>query len=452
MSSQRSADGIRELARHVVSLARADEQVEVYAARGRSTTVRVHAGQVESIRSGDSTGVGIRVVRAGRQGFASAGTLDREIAFETLDEARSNAALAEPDDDVGLVEPDGVGFPELELFSPDLLTLTDETRINNALLVEHIVLGLDPRIDGVRVAAFSDAWGEASIVSTQGVDVWSKGGSCSVSVAPLAREGDDTQIGSGVHAVRSPLDIDIEFAANDGVERALSMLGATKPESGRVAALFDARVSASLMGIVAGTLSGDRVNRGRSPFGDRLGEIIASPLLTIVDDPTDGSSLAADIHDGEGLAARRNVLIDAGQLDRFLYHSESARRAGTSSTGSAVRGSRSTPAVGVLSLVVGPGSTPNAELVSSVGEGVLVEAVNGLHSGVNAISGDISVGVRGRMIRNGQLAEPIREATMATTLQRMLLDITAVGSEVEVLPGGVRSVPMVVDSVSLSGK
>ena len=104
---------------------------------------------------------------------------------------------------------------------------------------------------------------------------------------------------------------------------------------------------------MAGTLTGGPVVKGRSPFAG-VGEQIASPLLTLVDDPTDHRSLGADSHDGEGWP-RRNVLVDAGVLQGFLLDSYTGRRLGRASTGSAVRGSRSTPQPGIQALAVAPG-------------------------------------------------------------------------------------------------
>src|SRR5690606_26921224 len=104
-----------------------------------------------------------------------------------------------------------------------------------------------------------------------------------------------------------PEELDLDRAADDAVERAVRILGATKPASGRSTIVLEPRMAASLLAIVGGTLTGDRVLKGRSPFADRHGEMVASPRLTLVDDPTDAASLAADSHDGEGLACRRNV-------------------------------------------------------------------------------------------------------------------------------------------------
>jgi PmbA protein len=205
------------------------------------------------------------------------------------------------------------------------------------------------------------------------------------------------------------------------------------------------------MGIVGGTLGGDAVSKRRSPFADRMGDTIASPLFSIVEDPTDSRSFSADTHDGEGLACRATTLVSGGVLQAFLHNSYTARRMGATSTASAVRGVRSTPGVGAVALRMDPGTQSAEALLSSVESGIFVQSLSGLHSGVNAISGDFSVGVEGLMIRNGALAEPVREATLGSTIQRLLTDIVAVGSDLEWLPGGYGAATIVIDGVTLSG-
>ena len=215
--------------------------------------------------------------------------------------------------------------------------------------------------------------------------------------------------------------------------------------------VLEPRLAATLLGILAGTLSGERVVKGRSPFADRVGEQIASPLLHLVDDPTDPRSLGADDHDGEGLACRRTALVDDGVLRGFLHDTWSARRSGTTSTASAVRGYRSPPGVGHQALALRPGATPAGDLLSGVDDGLLVQSLSGLHSGVNPVSGDVSVGAEGLRIRGGALAEPVREVTLASTLQKLLLGVEAVGDDLEWQPGGTGACTLVIGDVRLSG-
>jgi PmbA protein len=175
-------------------------------------------------------------------------------------------------------------------------------------------------------------------------------------------------------------------------------------------------------------------------------------LFTLVDDPTDARSYTATTVDGEGLATRRNVLIDAGRVQGFLHNAYSARRAGTASTGSAVRGGfKGTPGVGPMSLALAPGTATQSELIAGIDHGLLVQEVSGLHSGVNAVSGDFSTGAEGLMIRGGALAEPVRELTIASTIQKMLHDVVAVGGDVEWLPMSAAGVSLVVADCTMSG-
>jgi PmbA protein len=439
------------LATKVAGQAAVGEQVEAYVSRGSQLSVRVHGGEVEAFTSATSQAIGVRVVVEGRQGFASAGSLDDDVVADTLAEARDNAGFGEPDDANGLAEPDGVAFVEQDRWREALFDDPVDAKVQRALALEAAVVGGDRRITGVRSASYGDSHGEAALVTSTGITAHSKATRCSLGVTALAEDGGETQVGSGFDSGREPAELDPDEVAADAVERATRLLGATQPPSRKLTVVFEPRIAASLLGIVAGTLTGDRVLKGRSPFGDRLGEAIAATGLTLVDDPTDSRSIAAHANDGEGLACRRNVLVEDGVARRFLYDSWSARKAGTSSTGSAVRGVRSTPGVGVHALQVVPGEQSADDLLADVHDGLYVASLTGLHSGVNAISGDFSVGADGLLITDGQLGAPVRELTLASTLQRLLLGIRAVGSDLEWLPGGTGSCTLVIDDVSMSG-
>ncbi len=448
-----NVDELLALADDVLNLARDDEQMEVAVSTGSSTSVRVYGGEVESYTSADSSGAGIRIIVEGREGFASSGTLDRGILKALVADARDNAAFAEPDDHAGIAEPDGVEPVEVDTWREETLKLTAEERIARALDVERRVLDAHSAITGVRTATYSDSAGAGALVSTAGIRAGHRSTSVSSMVQALAVDGERSQTGFGWHGGRSPGDVDFDHIVDRAVSRSTGLIGAVKPDSATVDLVLDPQITATVLGLTAGTLSGERINKQRSPFAGREGETVASLLLTLVDDPTDQKSLGADSTDGEGIACRPVPLITAGSLDGFLWDSYNARKAGLKSTGSAVRGTRGLPTPGVhaLSANAGVGGSLD-DLIASVDLGVYVFALAGLHSGVNAISGDFSVGVEGRMIRNGSIAEPISECTIGSTLQRLLLDISAVGSDRIYMPSGVAAPSMIVSGVRLSGR
>jgi PmbA protein len=215
-----------------------------------------------------------------------------------------------------------------------------------------------------------------------------------------------------------------------------------KPASKVTTVVLDPMVTAQFLGIIGSTLNGESVSKGRSIFADRIGQQVASPLVTLVDDPTDSRSYYARETDGDGLAARRNVLIENGVLKMFVHDAYSARRMKTRSTGNAG---------GCVALQLTPGTKTQEELIAGIEDGVLIDSVQGLHSGVNPVSGDFSTGASGLVIRNGKTAEPIREFTIASTLQRMLLDVQEIGADVDWLPMRAVGVSLVISGVTMSG-
>ncbi len=446
-------ESLLDLARQVAGWARDGEQVEAYVARGRDTEIRVFEGEVESLSSAESAGIGIRVVAGSRQGFAYAGSLDADVVAETLADARDNAGFASEDPYLGLAVPDGVAAVSLDLWRDDLATYPTQRKIEQAIALEHAVRAGDRRIRQLRASEWGDASVESAVVTSTGIEASSRRTACYLSAEAIAGGGDDTQTGSGYSVGRGPADLDLERAASDAVLRATRLLGAVKPRSGRLTAVLEPRITAALLSILAGTLDGESVLKGRSLFAERVGEAVAAPQITLVDDPTDAEAYSAATHDAEGLATRRNVLIDGGVLRMFLYNTYAARRAGTVSTGSAVRaGYRGAPGTGARALTLVPGSLRPEQIYAQVGEGLLVQSVSGLHSGVNPVSGDFSVGAEGVLISGGELAGPVREITIASTIQRMLSGVVAVGDDLERLPSSASGLTLAISDISMSGQ
>ena len=440
---------LQQLADRIVAQAKAGEQIEAYISRGGETSVRVYEGEVEHFVSAQSESVGIRVIANGRTGYAYAGTLDESVLHEVLAEARDNVAFGTPDEYAGLAEPDGVAVVPQELWNDELAAFPTARKIELAKELEKLTLATDSRVR-VDDANYDDAYGETAFATTTGIRTYGKENGCYVSVGTLADDGDETQTGFGFSVGRTPSQFDLARAAREAADRATRLLGATKPQSKRTTVVLDPYVTAQFLRVLSSSFSGENVQKGRSFFAERLGEVVANPMITLIDDPTNPLAYSATDIDGEGLAARRNVLIENGVLKMFLHSSYSARRGKTKSTGNAVR-SGGTPGVSCLAMQLVPGTKSQQELIADVDDGVLIQMVQGLHSGVNPISGDFSTGASGLLINNGQVGAPVREFTIASTLQKMLLDVAAIGGDVDWLPMSANGMTLVIRDVTLSG-
>ncbi|MFN8233227.1 MAG: TldD/PmbA family protein [Actinomycetota bacterium] len=422
---------LSDLCRAAVDAARGDEAVEAYAEETRHTEASALRGEVEGLTFAGSRGVGIRLISEGRLGYAWSADPTAEEVRGAVGRARENAALAEPDEHNVLpaFEP---AEPMPELFSAGQAAIPADRKVALALDLERRAISIDPRATKVDMAQIGDAVSRAAIASTAGVaaeyqrtDAW-----C-VCVA-IANEGDDTQTGFSFTIARGVDDVGWEAVATESVDRAVRLLGAEKPASARVPVLLDPFAAMSFLGVLAGALSAEAVQKGRSLFATMVGQTIGSRLFTLVDDGRVAAGPAARPFDDEGVPSGRTELFTAGTLNGFLHDTYTAHRAGGGqrSTGNAKRaGYRSAPGVGTSNFFVEQGTSPVSELLAAAEGGVLIQDVSGVHSGANPISGEFSVGATGLRITGGALGEPLREMTVASTLPEMLAGITGIGDD-----------------------
>ena len=318
-----------------------------------------------------------------------------------------------------------------------MLATPTEAKVELAIAADRAVLASDARVRGVESTDYGDAALEMAMVAShrrRGDDP----AHVELGVERRARRRarrDPDRIRLRRRRARSATST-IDRVAAMAAERSTRLLGATQPATRRIPVVFDPMVTASVLALIGSALSGEAVLKGRSMFADRMGETIAAPAVTIVDDPTNPEAFGATPVDGEGVPTPCGAAGARRPLLGFLHNLYTARRTGAATTGSAVRGYASTPGVGARALCTSrPGAKTAAEVLAAVPEALYVQSVSGLHSGTNPVSGDFSVGAEGLMVRDGQLAEPVREITVASTLQRMLQDVVEVGSDLTWLPG-----------------
>lgn len=428
-------------------------EAEAYVSRDSGREVRVHGGEVESLTAATQSGVGVRAWIGHRVGYAY-GTDFSDDGVRVI-AARAAEAAAVADEDEFAAPPQPSEFEALPGLSDPSLGEWEAGRVAElALTVERTALAADERLIGVETAVYADSDEQIAIASSTGVGGEYEASSCYAYLQALAEGEGARETGLGFGLARSPRDLDPVAIGREGAERALQMIGAKKPESRSCPVVFDETVAASFAGLIGGGLGAKAVQRGRSPFAGRLGEEVASSAFALHDDGRDPDGPASAPFDAEGVPRRRTSLIEDGRLRSYLFDTYSANRESTQSTGNAARaGYRSLPSVATSNLVIAPGALSFEQLLAEAGEGVYVNDVAGLHSGVNPVTGVFSVGASGRMIRGGALAEPVREFTIAGELVAMLGAVSAAGAEPRWVPfgGSVSTPPLLIAEMAISG-
>jgi PmbA protein len=441
---------LTDLCRAAVDAAHADEAVEAFAQEARRTQVRARAGGVQSLSFAESRGVGVRVIAGGRLGYAYAANPSVGEVAALVTRARENAAFATPDEFNVLPAPDDAA-PMPELFRDSLATLPTDRKVEAALALDRLTVAVHPSVRKVEEASYGDAVSRLAVVSTTGAAGEYARTDCWCAVASLAEENEETQTGFAFRLGHELDELDLEACAIEAAERGARLLGSRKPPTARVPVVLDPHVGVSFLGVLAGALSAESVQKGRSLFASLLDQVVASEAVTLVDDGRHPEGPAAAPFDDEGVPTGRTALIEGGKLARFLHNTYTARRGDAESNGNASRGGyRTPPGVGVTNLYIEPGRDDPTELLARADGGVLVQEVSGVHSGASPISGEFSVGATGLRISGGALGEPLREMTIASTLPDMLKAVAGVGADLRFF-GGAGSPTILLAEMTVAG-
>lgn len=430
-------------------------ELELYAQEQRGLTVKAYGGEVESLRYSHSRGVGVRALREGRLGYAYCSGLEWEDVRRAVEEAVANSRFSEPDEHNLLPAPGEYPAGDLGIYHPETEETASERKVEMALQLEELALARDRRIARVETAVFADAVSTVAVANTLGICGQYRSSHCHCYVFPIAGEGEESQTGFSFGVGVKPSDLDLAAVAEEASDMALSLLGSRSMPSRRTTLVLDSFVAAEFLAMLAAAVSAEAVLKGRSFLAGKLGEAIASPLVTLVDDGTLPGLPSTSPFDDEGVPTRRKEIIGGGVLRSYLHNTYTASRAGVESTGNASRNSfRERPRVGASNLLLLPGQGSREDIIRQVDDGVLVLQVVGAHAGANPVSGEISLGALGLRIEKGELRQPLREITLAGKALDFLRDTVAVGEDLRILPfeGSLGAPTVAVENVMVAGR
>lgn len=393
------------------------------------SSVQVRLGQVDTVKHAREQRLSLRVFRGKASASASTSDLSRASLEKLVDEATGLALVTAPDLLAGLPEREELATapPDLGLDDPDGHGLTPEERIELARRAEAAALDADPRITNSEGAEFFERRARYGYATTHGFSGSYRTSVFSLTVSPVAASNGEMQRESWYSQARKRGRLDPpETVGRIAAQRALRRLGARKVKTVEVPVVFEPETAASVVRAVASAASGPALYRGASFLLGRLGQRIAPPHVTIVDDGTLPGGLGSRPFDGEGLLTRRTALVEGGVLQSYLLDTYSARKLGLTSTHHAARDG-SGVGVSTTNCYLAPGSLAPEELLASVKNGFYVTELIGF--GVNMVTGDYSRGAVGLWIENGELTYPVEEVTVAGNLLEMLQAIDGVGND-----------------------
>ncbi|MGD0682391.1 MAG: TldD/PmbA family protein [Terracidiphilus sp.] len=450
---------LESLAAEVVELAMkaGASDAEAVAREGDEFSVIVRMGQVETLKESGSRGLGLRVFLGKRSASTSTSDLTPEGIRQLVEGALALAKVTEEDPFSGLPEWDEFGsLPgDLHLYHEDVYSLPGPERIEWARRAEAAALEADPRITNSDGGSFEAATGSKVLANSRGFHGGYRSSYAGVAAAPLAVDVDGSMQRDGWwSSARRLADLESpEAIGKEAARRTLRRLGARRVPTQKAPIIFAPEVANSLLGSVFEAASGDSIWRGASFLAGRLGEQIAAPGVTIVDDntmllTTGMGGFGTSPFDGEGLPSQRTVVVEKGVLRNYLLNTYTARKLKMKSTHNASRGLAGTPGIGCGNLYLEPGTQTPEQIVAEVRAGLYVTSLMGF--GVNVVTGDYSRGATGLWIENGELTHAVEEVTIAGNLAEMLRNVVAIGNDLE-FRGAVASPTLRIDGMMIAG-
>ena len=444
---------LETVANEVLVLARSAGAIaaEVTVLEGDEFEVNVRLGEIETLKEAGSRGVGIRVLLGQQAGSASTSDFSQAGLEKMVSSAIALARISTADPFAGLPSPEELGRIEgdLRLYSPGIAELDPARRIEMAKQAEASAMRFDPRISNSEGAGFSSHTGTRVFANSLGFLGCYRTSSCSLSMVPVARDGDRLERDYWYSSARNLAKLESpEHVGQTAAARTLRRLGARKVSTQNVPVIFEPRVARSLLSHIFEALNGERVYRKSSFLAGKLHEQIASDAVTIVNDGTLPGLFGTVPFDAEGVPSRKTTLIANGTLESYLLNTYSAKKLGLRTTGSGSRGLSGNPGIGAANLYLAAGNVGPDEIIASVKNGFLVTELLG--SGVNIVNGDYSRGAAGLWIEDGKPAFAVHEVTIAGNLRRMLERIEAVGSDLE-FRGAIAAPTVLIREMTVSG-
>jgi len=453
LESQTETD-LKELAQDIVQRAMQGgaTAAECVIREGDEFSTLVRLGQVETLKESGSKSIGVRIFHGKRAASTHSSDFTRAGLDRMLSSALELAKITSEDPFSGIPEPSQLGSisGDLDLFSPDVYSLPGEERISYARRAEKAALDADPRIKNSEGGSFDAATGHKILANSHGFVGEFRRSYCSVAAVPIAQDASGAMqrdywfsVARSLNRLESPEDV-----GRVAAQRALRRLGARKVKTQQVPIVFDPLVANSILGHIFEGVNGDSVYRGASFLAGKLGEKIAAPQVTVIDDGTMVGGFGTSPFDGEGIPTRRTVVIENGVLKSYVLNTYTAKKLGLQTTGNASRGLAGTPGIGPGNYFLQPGRKTPQQLIGEVKEGLYVTEFLGM--GVNLVTGDYSRGASGLWISGGELTYPVEEITVAGNLKDMFLNISEIANDLE-FRGSVASPTIRIDGLTVGG-
>ncbi len=428
------------------------EEAEVYISTNENLSIQTFQGEISKYEIAESGGLSLRGLYKGKMGYAYTEKIDSSEAETLIKGVIDNSKYLEGDREY--ISEGSKDYEDFKGLSLDRNSMSIEDKLGNILKIEARIKELDKRVTEAMVS-YSESSGRTLIKNTKGVDLEDDYSLAVLYTSVYAKENNEVKTGS---ASRKLFDldqlVDHEDICREAVEDAIGKLGASTVKSGNYRTIIKKDAFASLLAAFSSIFIAELVQKDLSLLKGRLGEKIASDKLNIVDNPFLAEGLGSSKFDAEASRTEVTQLIKDGVLKNYLYNIKTASKDGLKTTGNASRGYKSSLGTSPTNLYIEKGDRSFEELVGLCEDGILIDDLQGLHSGLNTVSGDFSLSAGGFLIEDSKIGRPVNQITIAGNFFELLENIEEIGSDLHfgIMNGNIASPSIYIKELAVSGE
>lgn len=412
------------------------KDMEVYYSAGSSLSLKVFKEELDGYSLSQSEGLSLRGLYKGKMGYSYTEKVDETSIEQLVKDVAENATVIDSEDEEIIFE-GSKEYKKVDSFNPALASVKEEAKIQFVKNLEAQAFKLDKRIESVEACVYGDGYGETIMSNTKGLYLEEKSNIAYTYIVVVAKEGEDIKTGMAYRTGNDFEKFNAHEIAKEAVDEALALLGARSVKSGDYKVIIRNSAAADLLEAFTGIFSAEAVQKNLSLLKGKIDEKIASDKFTLIDDPYMEGGLASKSFDGEGVACKYKKVIDKGVLKTYFHNLKTAKKDGIETTGNASKGSyKSSINISPSNFYVEKGERSLEEMIASVEKGIMITELQGLHSGLNSVSGDFSLAALGYLIEGGKISRPVEQITVAGNYFQMLQNIEETGSDLKFgLPG-----------------
>ncbi|MBE6062290.1 MAG: TldD/PmbA family protein [Clostridium butyricum] len=428
------------------------DDCEIYYSSVESLSINVYEGEVEKYKLNNSFGLSFRGMINGKMGYSYTEILD-EDAIKTLINNAKGGALSIENEDVQFIYAGDEKYVNIDCYHKELDNIKPDQLIKLAIEMESQCKKQCDKVVNFSGCGIGYGKSEYGIINSKGLNLTNKRNHLTAYVVPIIEQNGEKYDGMGYVVAKNMDEVKPKELAKMGLDEALSRVGGRSIPAGKYKVIINNEAMVSLLGTFDSIFDSNQAQKGLSLLKGKEGEVIASKVVTLIDDPHLKDGLGSTAFDDEGVATYKKEIISSGKLNTLFYNLKTAHKAGVKSTGNGFKNSYASPVnISETNFYIKPGNKSFDDLCKSVRNGVIVTEFAGLHSGASAVTGDFSLAAKGFMIEDGKKTFPVEQITVAGNFFTLLKDIEEVGSDIKFPMSSIGSPSLIVKELSVAGK